>query len=311
MGILQEIWIKDIQETLFEGNEMLQRSVDHSGFIVGNIVHMPQSGANPGSEINRSSFPATITERTDVDRSYPVDSFTTDPIRVRNFEEIQTSYSKRSSVMGQHIDTLKEDIGYNVLYNWAKDATEVGGRILTSTGAATAALPNGTATGTRNLVTMNDIRLAAAMLDKDNVPKAGRVMTMPVDIYYELIGVDSVASADRFGSATQQTGVVNKLYGFDIYVKPTVNTYVGTANTIKAVGAAEAIADCNGVLFWQSNAVALADGSANLYSESGDGGNGSPTNYGVVISAEQLMGSRSLRADLKGVGAIVQGYTAA
>ena len=183
MGILQEIWVKDIQESLYEGNEMLQRSVDHSGFIVGNIVHIPNSGANPGSEINRGTFPATITERTDVIRSYNVDSFTTDPIRVRNFTEIQTSYSKRSSVMGQHIETLKEDIGYNTLYNWAKDATEAGGRILTSTGANTAALPNGTATGTRDLVTMNDIRLAAAMLDKDNMPKAGRVMTMPVDIY--------------------------------------------------------------------------------------------------------------------------------
>jgi hypothetical protein len=310
MGILQEIWIKDIQETLYEGNEMLTRSVDHSGFIVGNVVHIPNSGAKPGSEINRSSFPATISERTDVDRTYNVNSFTTDPIRVRNFEEIQTSYSKRSSVMSQHIETLKEDIGFNVLNNWAKDATEVAGRIITTTGADTAALPNGTATGTRKLLTMDDVRKAAAMLDKDNVPKAGRVMTMPVDMYYELVGTDSVAFANRFGGATQQTGVIDKLYGFDIYMKPTVNLYKGTVNTIKVVGAAEAIDDCNGVLFWQSNSVALADGSANLYSDAGDGGNGSPTNYGVVISAEQLMGSKALRTDLKGVGAIVQGYTA-
>jgi len=212
MGILQEIWVKDIQETLYEGNEMLTRSVDHSGFIVGNVVHIPNSGAKPAAEINRSSFPATITERTDVDRTYNVNSFTTDPIRVRNFEEIQTSYAKRSSVMGQHIETIKESIGVHTLYNWAADATEVAGRIITSTGAATAKLPNGTATGTRDLVTMDDIRSAAAMLDKDNVPKSGRVMTMPVDLYYELIATDSVASADRFGAATQQNGVVNKLY---------------------------------------------------------------------------------------------------
>jgi hypothetical protein len=311
MGILQEIWVRDIQEVLYEGNEMLQRSIDHSGFISGSVVHIPNSGANPGSEINRSSFPATITERNDVDRTYNVNSFTTDPIRVRNFQEIQTSYAKRSSVMSQHIETLKEDIGFNTLYNWGVDATEIAGRIVTTTGAATAALPNGTATGTRNLLTMDDIRSAAAKLDKDNMPKAGRVMTMPVDMYYELVGVDSVAFANRFGGATQQTGVVDKLYGFDIYMKPTVNTYVGTANTIKAVGAAEAIADCNGVLFWSVGAVALADGAANLYSDAGDGGNGSPTNYGVVISAEQLMGSKALRSDLKGVGAIVQGYTAA
>jgi len=310
MGILQEIWIRDIEDNKFKDNEFLMRSVDHSGFVVGNVVHIPNSGGNPNVEVNRSSFPASATERTDVDRTYNVDSFTTDPIRIRNFEEVQTSYSKRNSVMGQHINTIKEAMADTVLYRWAADATDAAGRIISTTGADTGILPNGTATGTRKVITMDDVRKAAAMLDKDNVSKSGRVMIMPSDLYYELVGSDSVAFANRFGGATQQSGVVDRLYGFDIYTRSTVNLYNGSTKALKAVGAAEAITDSYGVLFYQQDTVALANGSTNVYSQSGDGGNGDPLNYGVIISSELLMGSKALRTDLKGVGAIVQAYTA-
>jgi len=89
MAIEKEIWIDDIQENLFASNSFVARGVDHSQWIDNKTVHIPQAGANPTVEKDRASVPATIGQRTDTDLQYNMAEFTTDPILIRNLEELK------------------------------------------------------------------------------------------------------------------------------------------------------------------------------------------------------------------------------
>ena len=80
MSVVPEIWTDFIVGNLFKNNEFLLQSVDESQYVLqGSVVHVPQAGAPSGVKRNRTQLPATITRRSDVDVTYALDEFTTDP----------------------------------------------------------------------------------------------------------------------------------------------------------------------------------------------------------------------------------------
>jgi len=297
MALQQEVWIQDIQENLFKGQEFISSSVDHSAFVDKAIVHLPQAGANPTVETNRSVFPATITERTDSEATYALRNYSTDPIRLRNLDEIQTSYSKRTSILGQHTELLNETIGDNVAFDWGITS---GARIVKTSGSAVGdALAPG-ATGTRKQVERLDIRNLAKILDRDNVSMSGRMLLMQTDLFYQLFADDANVSRDFMNKSSQEAGVIAELYGFKIMHRPTVNVYDNTF-TKKAIGAATAITDDLGCIAWQSSFVSNALGDIRVYANENVA-----EHYGSIFSAEVEHAGAILRSDSKGVAALVQ-----
>ena len=101
MALQVEIWVKSIIEGLFANNTFAARSVDHSEFVNEKTVHVPNAGAAPNVEKNRTVFPANVTERKDVDLIYQMDEFTVDPVRIPHAEQVELSYNKRESVTRQ------------------------------------------------------------------------------------------------------------------------------------------------------------------------------------------------------------------
>jgi len=302
MGIIKEIWVADIKETLHQGNEFIKAGTDHGIYTGNGVVHVPQSGAAPSVEKNRSTLPATIAQRTDTDLTYNLNEFTTDPILVKRFDEMQTSYAKRQSVLSQHLEVMNERIGNEVAHDWSPTgSTDL---VLETTGAATAELPNATATGTRKLITKEDVARMALKLDRDNMPKSGRSLLLPAQMVYELLGVDALVRQDFGRSGDLLTGVVTKLFGFDIYMRPSVVTFNNTV-TKKAVGAVAAATDCLGAIAFHRSAVAAATGAVNVF-----GNDERADYYGTILSALVEHGSSKLRTDNKGIVAIRQGYVA-
>ena len=108
MALQKEIWINDIQDVLYQGAEFVTFGTDHSAWVSNKVVHVPQSGAIPAVVQNRTTLPATIAQRTDTELTYNLNSYTTDPTLVQDIDELQTSYAKRSSVMGQQISKLNQ-----------------------------------------------------------------------------------------------------------------------------------------------------------------------------------------------------------
>jgi hypothetical protein len=301
MALQQEIWVNDIQEKLFAGAEFVTRSVDHSAFIENKIVHLPQAGTAPSIEKNRAVYPATISQRTDAETTYQLNEYTTDPIHITDIDELQTSYDKRNSVLGQHIDVMNDRIALETAFSWSTDT--VANQVVT-TGAASSLALAPSATGTRLELTKEDVRSVAALFDRQNVPSMNRVLVLPSDMYYQLFSDTTLISGDYMRRSSLEGGVIAQLYGFDIMIRSAVATFAEATGTYtkKAVGAAGAATDSLGALAFQTNSVSNALGDIKVYSDEDK-----PEYYGSIFSAMLMHGAAKLRSDEKGIASIVQG----
>ena len=295
MALQTEVWVRDIQEQLFASNEFLNFAVNHSEFVNNKVVHVPIAGSAPNVEIDRSSLPAAISQRTDTELTYTLQEFTTDPMLITDLEDIQVSYNKRQSVLGHHVSAMADLIAQSTLVDWAAPTANV----IPTSGADDSIKPVG-ATGTRKAVTLADIRSAAGLMDKQNVPKNDRYLMMDSDMYYQLLADNAVLSSETMGSANLPAGVVRQLFGFNILTRSSTPIY-DVANAVKAVGAAGAVTDNLSCIAWQSGFVAKAMGSTKVYADEDK-----PEYYGSVFSAMQLHKGTKLRSTGVGCVAIVQ-----
>lgn len=301
MALQKEIWVNDIQEKIFVGAEFVKRSVDHSAFIDNAIVHLPQAGSVPSLEKNRSSYPATIAQRTDSEKTYNLNEYTTDPIHLKDIDELQTSYDKRTSVLGQHIDVLNDRIALETAFAWS---TDVAGSQILTTGAASALALATSATGTRLELTKEDVRATAALFDRQGVPSTNRVLVLPSDMYYQLFSDTVLISSDYMNRSSLENGIIAQLYGFDIMIRNKVAEFgvAATVYTKSAVGAAGAATDSLGALAFQTNSVSNALGDIKVFSDEDN-----PAYYGSIFSALINHGAATLRTDNYGIASIVQG----
>lgn len=307
MGLQTEVWIQDIQENLFFENEFLNLAIDHSAYIVNSVVHIPQAGSNPTVVKNRTELVADLQQRTDTELTYGVDNYTTDPFLVKNIDELQISYDKRQSILGQHIATLGDTIAVNTLQSWAVNASTT--HVLRTTGDAEGdeVLPHSTATGTRNLLTKKDFARAAAVMDLDKVPKQGRFAVVPTAMYYNLFtDAELIANRARLGEDLIKKGVVGDIHGFKIIYRGEVVRYTNAgANNLRANDAAAAATDCAGAICFSRFAVTQAIGEIMVYLNEGEA-----RSYGDIMSAEVNQGASFMRANNWGRVCIAQGYVA-
>lgn len=301
MALQQEVWIESIEEKLFAGAEFVRQSVDHSAFIENKIVHIPQAGTEPAIVKDRASYPATIAQRTDAEKTYNLNEYTTDPVHITDIDELQTSYAKRTSVLGQHIDILNDRIALETAVNWA---TNTAASQVVTTGADVTSALAPSATGTRKAITKEDIVKAAALFDRQNVPTTGRFLLLPSDMYYQLFSDAELLSGDYMNRSSQEMGVIAELYGFQIMKRSAVAIFdeSATVYTKKAVGAAGAATDSLGALAWQTNSVANALGDIKVFADEDK-----PEYYGSIFSALVMHGSTVTRNDEKGIVSFVQG----
>jgi hypothetical protein len=308
MALIQEVWVKDIQDALNRNADFLPYSVDHSAYVAFGTVHIPQSGANPTVEVAPSSLPLTINQRTDTDRTYSLVQYALQPTLITNIDELQTSYDKRQSVLGQQITTLTQTIGDYVAVSWTASGAS---NIIETTGSAGTSLPP-SGTGTRKAVTLADIANLAKKLDKDNVPRQGRKLLMQSDMFWELMAISDVLRASYNGFQNQPnvlaTGVVAMLYGFEIMTRPVVAVFAKTGTTAKAVGAAAAADDRLACIAWHPATVCRALSSITPLYNAGSNGNGLPEYLGSIFNVEVMLGSTTMRTDSKGIAALVQAW---
>jgi hypothetical protein len=297
-----EVWIADIQEKLFYGNEFLFLAQDHSEFIQNKTVHVPQAGANPTVVKNRTAITTDPIQRTDTEITYDLDNYTTDPILVKNIEDLQVSYAKRQSVMSSHIATLSDVIATETLQKWAVSVSST--HVIRTTGANTGTLPNATATGTRLKTTKEDLARASARMDLDKVPSKERYAVMPAVMFYDLFtDSDLVRSRATISKDMLEKGVIAELFGFNIIKRGEAVLYTSAGtNTLKAANAAEAATDCAGTVCFSRYMTSQALGEIMVYVNEGDA-----KSYGDIMSAEVNHGAHYLRTNNVGRVSIAQG----
>ena len=306
MALDREQWLADIQENLFKDNAIINRAVNHDGFVNYKTVHVPQAGANPTITKNLGSFPATITQRTDTELTYSMDTYYVEPIHIEAGQETAfLSYEKRMSVLNQNIATLEEALVNNALYKWAPSGAT---RIVETTGTAVGTALAPSATGNRNAITLADILSAKAILDAENVPASGRILLLPSSMYNaQLLAIADVYQAQSYGQSALPSGVVTRIHGFDVMIRSTVVVYDNTSTpVIKAVGdngvpTSPATTDNLAALAYHPSFVAKAMGNTEVMINEGVA-----EYYGSIVSAFQLFGASKMRTSQVGIVAIVQ-----
>jgi len=300
MAIQKEIWTKYIAENLFKDNEFLNYAFNADQYVLeGKVVHIANAGATATIVKNRTSLPATVIQRTDVDITYSIDEFTTDPILIPNADTVELSYDKLHNVLSEYESALRQLVADWMLYNWrAENATSI---VRTSGALVAAHLPS--ATGTRKKLTLADVKAARLLLNKQNVPKDDRYLIIDSDMYDQLMDELNISTYRESSKELDlPKGVIGKIYGFYLMERTTV-AVANNAGTpvIQTPGTAGAATD-NGVAFgWQKNCVERALGTVDFFENLGD-----PTYYGDIYSALVRMGGRKRRNDQKGIVGIIQ-----
>ncbi|CAB4126765.1 hypothetical protein UFOVP87_13 [uncultured Caudovirales phage] len=303
MALQTEIWVTDIQENLFPANDFMSRCKDHSAFINHLTVHLPQSGANPAIFKNNTSLPVNINQRNDTDFTYSLNNYKGEPLLITNLEELQNSYDKRSSVLGNVTRNMNYAIGNQTLYAWAPSGAS---RIVRTSGSAVATALAPSATGNRNAITLADIAALKAKLDNDNVPAEGRILLMPADMYNnQLLAISNIQAFYAYNLPTLQNGKVPTLFGFEVMVRPTVCVY-DTSAVIKAISdngvpSSPATTDNLACLAYHPDFVSKALGNINVYAQEN-----LPQYYGSIMSIEVQHGASPLRSTSVGIAALIQ-----
>jgi hypothetical protein len=297
MALQKEIWINSIVEGLFAENSFAARSVDHSGFVNNITVHVPNAGAAPGVVKGRSSFPATVTSRTDTDLTYNVEEYTTDPVRISKAEDVELSYSKRESVLFGTKQALADAVHGDLIYRWIPEsATKI------ATGGAAAPAHIASATGNRLAAVKADVLKLDTQFNQWNIPQTGRVLLLDAVMYGQLLADLTETEAAAFlASANAQTGVIGRLYGFDILMRSTV-AKATAAGASKLWTAAATATDSAAAIAWHPSAVSRALGATDLFESEND-----PLYYGYILSALVRAGGKHIRADKKGIVLLYQG----
>ncbi len=301
MAVEKEIWMSTIIEGLFADNTFLSKAFDADEFVnQGKTVHIPNAGAPGKVEKNRNTFPAEVKSRTDIDLTFDMDNYSTDPIRINLAETVELSYNKRESVLRQDRLKLQEEVAEGILFSWLKGATNK----ITTSGEAVEAHTDG-ATGNRKAFTKAEVKKAMTQFNKDNVPAEGRYMLIDAVMYGQLIDSLTDKEATAFHAAADvKKGVVGKLFGFDIMMRSRVFRFTG-AGAVKEWSTGGAATDNAVGLAWHRDSVCRAKGEVIMRAAEN-----SPTYYGDIFAFEVRAGGRAMRNDVKGLLVIVQDMAA-
>lgn len=299
--LLTRYFHTEIQPKLFPGSSFLSRSLNDDAFVNNNSVELPHAGSNPGVTVDRSSFPATIARRTDAATNYLLEELTTDPTHITDSEALLVAYDKRASVLDAHALTINAKASNRAIYKWAAGAT--GTHILKSTGATrTASGPS--QTGTRKKFTEADIIAARQLFFMDDVvnenTEVGACVLLTPAQYQDLLSISGLMEAQKYGRANYPSGVIDRVLGFDVYVRSSVAVY-SNADALKAEGAAAAATDQDAAIFWHPKFVRRAKGATKIFYNAGVA-----EMYGDIMSAMQRFGAAPARNDNKGIVMMIE-----
>lgn len=298
MAIQRELWQSTIVEGLFADNSFMSKAVNDDMYVnMGKKVHIPNAGAPSGVEIDRSTVPATVKKRTDVDVEYTLNELTTDPIYIPHADMVELSYNKRNSVVSQDRAQLIEKAAEQMLYNWSPASDH----FVRTTGTKTAAAHTKDATGNRKSLVKADVLNLMVKFNADNIPQEDRYLLLDANMYAQLL--DDLTEGDQrafFASADAQNGILGKLFSFNVMQRSQVLRYA-TGGTLTKWGTTGAADDNAAGLAWHMNSLSRALGEVKMF---GDVDN--PLYYGDIYSFLVRCGGTIRRNDKKGVYALVQ-----
>ncbi|MGL4331765.1 MAG: hypothetical protein ACRCSR_03030 [Bacteroidales bacterium] len=290
--------MSSIVEGLFASNSFLSKSFNADQYVQnGKIVHIPNAGAASGTKKNRTELPASVSKRDDIDITFPLDEFTTDPVFIANADTVELSYDKRTSVLRQDKLKLHDDVALDFIFKWSPSAAGC----VATTGAEIDAYTD-KATGKRKSLCKADVLALMTKFNNEDIPQEGRYLLLDAQMYSQLLNSLTENENTAFlASADAQNGVIGKLFSFNVMMRSKAALYTA-AKAPKDWATTGQATDLAAALAWHDQSVCRALGEIKAFENEGDA-----TYYGDIYSFLVRAGGRIMREDKKGVVALVQG----
>jgi hypothetical protein len=309
---LNKILTRELNDFLYPDNNVIKGNgmFDAQGSSK-HVVEVNESAEQPLIQENPTVFPLPVHSTEDSVLSYSIDSMSTEATFINDVDEMLTVFSKRANELKKHAKAMETQYTDKILYNWALPVS-VTGSFVETTGAAAAVL-NGNMTGTRKVMTRDDVIKAKTILAKQEVDTDNLVMLMDTAMYYNVYELDefilytSTGSKDPAG--INQNGAIGSIFGMQVFVRNGGTFYGKTLNVKQSYlnsdgtrykGAAD---DNLSVMIWNPAYVRYSFGDEKTYTEID-----SPVYQGSVFSTKLRCGAARSRSDNKGVVMIVQDW---
>ena len=292
---LVKLFGKEIQKNLFPDNAFYKQSrLDGGVNVNAKTIQVPQAGGVPTVSVDPSSFPLTISQRTDDVKEYSVSLFATEPIHIEDVNLMVINYDKRSDILQDHSLVLNETIADNMAYAWGADSAT--SKVLT-TGGTRASSFGGAA---KKAVAYSDLVNLMTKFDADNIPEEGRNLLCSAQMYQDLLKINEFISFDYNNNKPVVNGSVGTILGFNVFKRSSSVSYDLNGDK-KAYSDAEATTDKDSIIAWHRSFVRRAEGNIKVYADTNK-----PEYLGSIYNAAVRNGGMIGRTDEKGVYAIVQ-----
>lgn len=304
MSVNKELWLPVVEENFFaEWQKLTSLAKDDSVYVMQagahKKVYIPNAGAAGTIDVNNTTYPVAVEERTDTTMDYDVDSFQMPPVRIGKYDAALLSYDKLASVAKDFMGGIGEHILYQSVNNWyiGKES----GKYVETSGdkGATSDAPGSDRTPKKLILA--DVMTASKILDVQKVPSMGRILLLPPQMFYQLL--EDVQSKITINDNDGLLMFEQPLIGFRVVMLPNVLNLANNG-AIRAVGHSGTATDIMAGLAYHKDQVSIAKENVYLYT-----GADRPEYYGDIMSAEAWAGASYRRVDKKGVVPIIQVHT--
>ncbi|WP_418447378.1 hypothetical protein [Barnesiella intestinihominis] len=286
MALNKQIWIPQIKEGFYPNDSFLKRTVDYSGFVDYDILHIASAGIDPKVLVNNTTYPIKIVGREDEDCTAELDKFETENTIVRRPEALEYSYDQLESVIRQHRSTLRTSVSRKAAHAFAPDKDTADTPVITTSGATV----NG-----RKRMTYEDFLTLKERFDEALIPLEDRCIVLHPKHVTDLLLED----VNLFKSLTDtRNGRPFTFAGFDCYQFPYMPTYADDSGTLTKVEFGKDDTEQFASVAFCGSEVMRADGEIYMYSRVDD-----PEERATIVGFDKRFIALPIRN--KGVGAIV------
>lgn len=255
-GVYVEVWTRQVVEHYTHAMEgtFLDGIPDFSQYSENDVIHLSDVSGDPTVLVDNTTYPLDIEELEDGDVSIKLSKFETKPTQVTDDELYALAYDKMALVKTRHGDKLSEGILDKAIHAFApsEDTTET--PVLTTSG-------DPDEDGRKKLVRADIIKLRR-QLDKLKVPKKNRRLVLCSDHVNDLLEVDQKFQ-NQYHDYT--TGVISKMYGFEIYEAANCPLFDSTTKKRKSFGAVSGANDYEASVFFYVPRMFKCKGSNKMY----------------------------------------------
>jgi hypothetical protein len=303
---------RELNKKLLPDNSFATIGKNDNAYINQKYVDLPHQGTLPTVVEDRSSLPATITQRVDTVSQYSTHHLTSDPTLVTDAEEAVVNYQKMNDIRATHGDQLYQELATKLLFKYARggdseNSWAISPTVVRSTGGTRPVnLPQVGATapsGNRKRYTLADLLSAKRIGMGQDLIGGEWVGVITPDILEDFMLIEQFGNSDYATSKRLDSGgefFFNWL-GIRWYVRSFVNVFT-TGGNLKEKTANTAATDCAGALLANTNYIRRAIGTVKTYFAPDE-----PEYHGSIVSAGMRYGAIGARPDAKGIINLVEG----